>query len=536
MDESSDGFGPGGGRDDGRGVPGQGLPTLVEGGAAGPVPAGGLPLTTLPPGDRYVLTGRLGEGGIAVVHEARDLALDRTVALKVLRREHLGEEEHRARFAGEVRIMSGLEHPGTVPLYDAGELPGGEPFYAMKRVRGDTLRGLLAARGPERVGSRHDLAHFVGIFERVCEAVAYAHAVSLVHRDLKPENVMVDAFGAVYVMDWGLAKRIGAEAPSDGAFRTQLGAVMGTPAYMPPEQARGMASDSGCEADVFSLGVMLYEILTGVLPFSGATYAELTQRILHEDPLDVRRRNPRAPRQLAAVCLKALDKNPLRRYRTAGELAADVRRYREFLPVTAARPTAGERVTNWARRRPLRAGTAAALLLAGVVGGAVLAFQAAMERRVITQGLGKVEELRADLDRTDAAIAELERAIDAGIANPTERRAAEQQLAEMQARHSLDEELFRSTVGGLAGYTFMSTDEQVQAMAKQRIMKSVEQRISDREYAQAKVSIEWLLGSDRRGNPFGLDDEDRARLKTLLGEASKGLPKDHPGRDTVHKR
>jgi tRNA A-37 threonylcarbamoyl transferase component Bud32 len=505
----------------GDGVPGADGKTIVE---TGPSAADGhaAPATVLAPGERYVVTRRLGEGGTAVVYEARDVALERTVALKVLRREHLVFAEHRARFADEARIMGALEHPGTVPVYDAGEMAGGEPFYTMKRVQGPTLRALLTGRSAADVRSRHDLVHFVDIFEHICEAVAAAHAVGLVHRDLKPENVMTDEFGAVYVMDWGLAKRVDEpEAVRD--HRTQLGAVMGTPAYMPPEQVRGLARESGREADVFSLGVILYEILTGALPFSGATYREITDKVLNEDPVDVRRRNPRAPRQLAAVCTKALDKNPGRRYPDAGALADDVRRYREFLPVSAARPSATDRVIGWSRRRPMWAAAAAAVVLAGLMTASILGYQAAVERQVLARGLARIEELRLDLDRADQSIEALQQALDNEATGEAERRSLQQQLQQMQTRRRLDEALFKSTVSGLMGFTWMASDEQVQALAKQQVLDSVRRRISDRQYATARTSIRWLLASDAHDNPFALTDADRRELRNLLAEATRGL-------------
>ncbi len=495
-------------------VESDGEPGTRDSGPLGAAPAAGA---------RYVVVRRLGDGATSVVFEARDEHLGRSVALKVLRREHLPYAVHLDRFADEVRIMGSLDHPGIVPVYEAGALPGGEPFYTMKRVRGRTLGELLAARRAADIRSRHSMLHFVEIFQRMCQAVAAAHAAGVVHRDLKPDNVMVDTFGAVYVMDWGLAKRLApASARADGQ-RTQLGAVVGTPAYMPPEQARGLARDSGGEADVFSLGVVLYEILTGIRPFSGATYQEITQKVIHEDPLDPRHHNRNVPRQLAAICLKALEKNPLERYPTAGALEDDLRNYREFLPVSAARPTPVERLSGWARRRPVWAGAAAALLLAALVAGAAVAFQAASERQVLQQGFAHIAELRDDLDRTDDAIGAIEGQIAKGIADEGKRSSAVQRLAELRARRSLDEEVFKATVSAMTGFTWLSPDEEVQDLAKRQVLDAVRRSVGRGQLTQARVSIEWLLASLGRGNPFALSDADRAELRELLLRATPGL-------------
>jgi tRNA A-37 threonylcarbamoyl transferase component Bud32 len=509
----------GSGQNDGR-APAEGSldRTRVEhDGGSGPDKA--VLLGTAPPaGERYVVLRRLGEGGASVVYEARDEHLGRIVALKVLRREHLPFAVQLERFADEVRIMGSLDHPGTVPVYEAGALPGGEPFYTMKRVRGSTLGRLLAERSAADVRSRHSLLHHLDIFRRACQAVAAAHAAGVVHRDIKPDNVMVDTLGAVLVMDWGLAKRVD-PAPAN-AERTQLGAVVGTPAYMPPEQARGLARDSGTEADVFSLGVVLYEILTGARPFAGATYQEIAQKVIHEDPVDPRRSNRSVSRQLAAICMKALDKNPLKRYPTAGALEDDLRRFREFLPISAARPTLVERLSGWARRRPVLAGAAAALLLATLAGIAALALQAASERQVLTRGFARIADLREDLDRSDEAIGALEGQIAKGFVDSTQRAAAEQHLAELRARRSLDEQVFQATVSAMMGFTWLSTDEDVQSLAKQQVLDAARARVERGEDSQARTTIQWLLASLDRGNPFGLTEADRGELLDLLARAS----------------
>jgi tetratricopeptide (TPR) repeat protein len=233
-----------------------------------------------PPG--YALLGEIGQGGMGVVYRARDLELDREVAVKVLRGRYRAGFAAAARFLDEARITARLQHPGIPAVYRVGELPDARPFLAMKLIKGRTLDELLRADGP-------GAARWLGAFESVCHAVGYAHARGVIHRDLKPHNVMVGAFGEVQVMDWGLAKVLGdtaapvsapAEAiaqsevylprDSDGTL-TQAGSVLGTPAFMPPEQAAGEVEKIDRRADVFGLGAILCALLTGMPPYDGTT-------------------------------------------------------------------------------------------------------------------------------------------------------------------------------------------------------------------------------------------------------------------------
>jgi serine/threonine protein kinase len=249
---------------------------------------------------KYELVRPLGRGGMGTVYLVTDTQLDRLVALKVVGTPG-APATSAERLAEEAKILARLEHPGIVPVHDVGALPDGRTFYAMKFVRGERLDAVLA--GPLTVLGR------LQIFERICEAVAFAHSQSVIHRDLKLENVMVGQFGEVLVLDWGVA-----------AFRARRepAAVVGTAGYMSPEQARGAPVDE--RSDVFALGVVLERML------------------------------PSPPRPLLAVCRKASAPDPNARYQTVIELVDDLRRYREGAPLVAYRETVVERIGRVASR------------------------------------------------------------------------------------------------------------------------------------------------------------------------------------------
>ena len=275
-------------------------------------------------GTRYTLLEEIGRGGMAVVYRARDETLGREVAIKVSsapeRRANLD-----ARMRTEAAVLAALEHPGVVPVHDAGVLPDGRAFYVMKRVHG-TLLGDLARSS---IGADER----VRILERVCETMAFAHARGIVHRDLKPENVMVGDFGEVLVMDWGVARIAGADA--------EPGTVIGTPGYMAPEQAAGRSGDADERADVYALGAVLFALLTGSVPSDEPDAA----RIALAGRRDL-------PRRLRAVGEKALAADPAARYADAGEMGADLARFRAGRPVAARPETWLERAARsaWAYR------------------------------------------------------------------------------------------------------------------------------------------------------------------------------------------
>ncbi|MFL5342796.1 MAG: serine/threonine-protein kinase, partial [Gemmataceae bacterium] len=283
---------------------------------------------------RYELVGEIGRGGMGVVIKGRDHDLCRDVAMKVLLEDFQTHDEALRRFVEEARIGGRLTHPGVVPVYELGTLPDRRPYFTMKLVDGKTQAQLLA----DRRDPHHDLPRFLKIFEQICQTMAYAHSRGVIHRDLKPQNVMVGAFGEVQVMDWGLAKTLASrerEQSEDSRPRpeniadgqTHAGQIMGTPAYMPPEQARGDLDHLDERADVFSLGAILCEILTGHPPYAGGG-DRLAQAVI-ADLADGFDRLDRCQAdidliQLAKLCL---DPDPERRPRNAEAVAAAVTAY-----------------------------------------------------------------------------------------------------------------------------------------------------------------------------------------------------------------
>src|SRR5262249_36235316 len=252
---------------------------------------------------RYQLMGEIARGGMGAVFKGRDVDLGRDIAVKMMLETHKGRTEMLQRFVEEAQIGGQLQHPGIVPVYELSQTRDRRPYFTMKLVKGQTLTTLLKQR-PE---GQHDLPRFLGIFEQVCRTMAYAHARGVIHRDLKPGNIMVGGFGEVQVMDWGLAKVLASGGVADesravrrqeaasvvrtlrtgsGGGASQAGSVMGTPAYMPPEQAGGDVEALDERADVFGLGAILCEILTGSPPYVGRDAHEVLRKAIRGDLAD----------------------------------------------------------------------------------------------------------------------------------------------------------------------------------------------------------------------------------------------------------
>jgi tRNA A-37 threonylcarbamoyl transferase component Bud32/tetratricopeptide (TPR) repeat protein len=333
---------------------------------------------------KFELMDTVGQGAFGTVYKARDLELDRVVAVKVPRAGNLVGPRELDRFLREARSAAQLRHPSIVSVHEVGQLDG-VPYLVSDFVQGITLAELLSARRP---GFRPTAE----LIAAVAEALQYAHGQGVVHRDVKPSNIMLDEKGEPHLMDFGLAKRDAGEITM-----TIEGQVLGTPAYMSPEQARGQAHAVDGRSDVYSLGVVLYQLLTGELPFRG-TQRMLLHQALHDDPRPPRALNDRIPRDLETICLKAMAKEPAQRYPTAGEWAADLRRWLRGEPIQARPVGRWEGAVRWARRRP-----AMAALLA-VSGVALLALVGLVVGLVYNAELNEAYRLEAKA-RSEAEVA-----------------------------------------------------------------------------------------------------------------------------------
>lgn len=336
----------------------------------------------------YELLGVLGRGGAGVVYKARQLALDRLVALKVLATgAHAGPDEL-ARFRSEAEAVARLQHPHIVQIYDVGDTSG-RPYLALEFMAGGSLADKLA----DKPQPPREAAEMVRTLAR---AVHHAHLNHILHRDLKPGNVLLAADGTPKVADFGLAKRLDLDTVAQARL-TPTGAIVGTPSYMAPEQASGVAKHLGPSVDIYALGAILYEMLTGRPPFLGETLTDTLYQVLDMEPIAPRRLNPVVPRDLETICLRCLQKRPASRYASAAALADDLERFLDGRPILARPVGRIERAIKWARRRPAQAMLLAVSTLALLLGAAGVAWhQIELQDKnvALTKALDAKEEQR----------------------------------------------------------------------------------------------------------------------------------------------
>jgi WD40 repeat protein len=455
-------------------------------GGAAPLSVGGLAI----PGYRIEDPQPLGSGGMGVVYRATQTALNREVALKMLLGGPFASPTLRARFLLEAESAAALEHPHIVRVFEFGEV-GGYPYLAMEFVPGGTLSARLKATGPLPPA---DAAKLVA---KLAGAVAHAHSRGVVHRDIKSPNVLLTAEGEPRLTDFGLAK-VGRMARN----LSVTGQVLGTPAYMPPEQAAGKVREVGTGADVYGLGAVLYDVLTGRPPFQGDSAAVTLQKVLTEEPQRPQALNPSVPRDLETICLKCLEKDPARRYGSAAEFGADLCAYLEGRPIAARPVTRAERAAKWVRRNPVVAGSLTAAALALVLGAVVSLWQGHQARE---QARDANEQRRlADRRAEQARDAEAEATREAVRATRAEgeEKVRSEQLSDALGKVTRAEVAARANASELAA----ELKEMGRVLDLGRLREG---KLGD--VAPENRCIAWrLLASRLEGNLFGIAGPDGA--------------------------
>lgn len=351
----------------------------------------------------YEILGVLGRGAMGVVYKARQPGLKRLVALKMILSGAHAHERELARFRSEAEAVAQLQHPNIVQIYEVGE-DNGQPFFSLEYIEGVSLaRKCNGAPLPPREAAE--------LLLQLAHGIDYAHQKGIIHRDLKPANVLLATDGLAKITDFGLAKKL-----QEDSGQTRAGTVLGTPSYMPPEQASGRIHDIGPHSDVYSLGAVLYDLLTGRPPFRGTTMLDTLQMVQMREPVTPAELQPKMPRDLQTICLKCLQKEPSRRYESAGALAEDLRRFLTGEPILARPAGVGERLWRWCRRNPLLAGLSAALVLLLVIWAATSSILYLIATR--NEGIAQENEQRKieEAARADAKAAEAVRNADTALA------------------------------------------------------------------------------------------------------------------------
>jgi serine/threonine protein kinase/tetratricopeptide (TPR) repeat protein len=499
--------------------------------------------TDLPRIPGYEIEAVLGRGGMGIVYKARDLRLNRPVALKMLLSGMYAAPQEQERFLREAEAVASLRHGNIIQVYGAGDHDR-RPYFTMEYVEGGSLAQRLS-------GAPQPARQAAALLTTLAEAVQAAHQGGIVHRDLKPANILLTANGTPKIGDFGLARRLDSE---DGLTRT--GTALGTPSYMAPEQALGKTRAIGPPVDIYALGTILYEMLTGRPPFRAETAAETERQVIAEEPAPPSRLNAKVPRDLETICLKCLNKESHRRYPTAAALADDLQRYDRGEPISARRPGRLERLSKWARRRPAGAALLGTTCLFTTIILAVMlssAVQQAKRRDALEADLREISQFQQQARWTDARVA-LQRAearlIGGGAADLRQRLSQTQ--GDLDLVFELDRiQLNRATNAGDLAYYKAKADQQYQTAFDKSGLAAVHER-SDVVAARVKASSvrlaliaalddwavcatdksrrDWLLLIAREAEPDPLGWGDRIRdparwdNRAALSELAETVP------------
>jgi serine/threonine-protein kinase len=391
----------------------------------------------------FELQEEIGRGGMGVVFKARQLSLNRAVALKIARVSGPEQGADSQRFRNEAETVAQLDHPHIVPIFEVGSWQG-QPYFSMKLIEGGSLAGHL-----DRF--KADPKKAARLMAQVARAVHHAHLRGVLHRDLKPSNILLDSEGRPHVTDFGLARRVAMDSNV-----TQSGALVGTPSYMAPEQTSGLKGAVTTAADVYGLGAVLYALLTGRPPFRAATTLDTLTLVREAEPAPLRKYNRKLSRDLETVCLKCLSKDPPKRYGSAEALADDLERWLRGEPVSARRITIGQRLGRWAsRHKPVAWASAVVLLFAALFGGATGLWWAqkragaeAAARAALDEAarLGQEERWREAMSATKRATEVL-----AGVgADPDLRKEVEELDKDLEMGGKLQEASLQASMRGMA--------------------------------------------------------------------------------------
>jgi len=457
----------------------------------------------------------IGRGGMGKVYRARHITLGRTVAIKVLAREP--DELMLARFAEEARAVARLQHPNICPLFETGTVDG-RPYFAQEFLGGGSLAQKFNS-------APQDPREAAATVEIISNAIQFSHDHGILHRDLKPGNLMFAADGTVKVTDFGLAKMMGGDTTKESGGLTRTGEIVGTPSYMPPEQASGVVTGLGPTTDVYALGAILYEALTGRPPFQAPDPLQTLLMVLAMDPVSPRVLQPKVPRDLETICLKCLEKSPKRRYPSARELSEDLQRFSEGRPIIARPVGFFERTAKWAKRKKAAAalvGLSFAMVLAMIGFGVLQTVNAAREReanRLLANAKKSLEESNADLETAKRNLEETNADLVAAKLDSDKSFAlAVEALQEIVVRFS----------NQLFGVPFV--EQLMQAMmgdSAQLYQKLTDLRPGDRELAARFASVLILKSSmERRYSKFDLALKTRERAEAYLHAKLERYPDD----------